>query len=260
MSRVVGRNNHVWGSVWGLANLIALACCGVYIVCTSFFRTYLLVNLNWCLSSLPFFFYPQHLGYPTRHACHPRHQKDTPHLGTVFTIIPDMTRTAYYGTFVHSKSLEELEISHNTAVFVDENGRIAAVEKNLPSVFAAHEVLVKLGWTGSTGSAEHVEDVRIENVKENGNGNVNHEEQGHLQHVGNGIHALSNGGSNGHTNETNGHTNGNGSEVTVGPNGQVQAKRQDVKLVVCGEEEFFFPGFIGESCLRISLPAANRGS
>lgn len=182
-----------------------------------------------------------------------------------------MSRTAYYGTFVHSKSLEQLEICHNAAVFVDENGRIAAIENNLPNVFAAHEALVKLGWTGSTASAEHVEDIHMAEVNENGTETANrngecshfdehHEEQEHLEHVGNGVHALSNGVSNGHTNGTNGHANGNGNGLSVEINGEVQGKRHDVKLVVCGEEEFFFPGFIGKSCDRSSLPDANRGS
>lgn len=249
-ARVVGRNNHVRGSVWALANLLAFACWGVYIFSISS-SLYLLICQPEVLSFVATFLFLSTWDTPHVHACHPRHRKDTPHLGTVLTTTLNMRRTAYYGTFVHSKSLEELEISHNTAVFVDENGRIAAIEKNLPSVFAAHEVLVRLGWTESTGSAEHVEDV-------NGNGERRHydelhKEQDHLEHVGNGVHALSNGASNGHG-------NGNGNGVSTDINGQVQTKRQGVELVVCGEEEFFFPGFIGKSCCRHLTATANRGS
>lgn len=177
---------------------------------------------------------------------------------------PVNARTCYYGTFVHSKSLEELEISHNTAVFVDEEGRIAAIEKELPSVFAAHETLLKLGWTGEGQTSEHVENIQVEHMEDiraNGSGNGpfiwngngceecrqyderSEDRNEHLEHVGNGVHALSNGVSNGHTNGTKGHANGNGVSIEI--NGQVP-KRPEVKLVVCGEEEFFFPGFVGE--------------
>lgn len=132
-------------------------------------------------------------------------------------------RTVYFGTFVHSKSLEELDISHNTAVFVDENGRIAAIERGLPNVFAVNEVLLKLGWTGAR--AEHV--AQVEHIE-------------HLEHVGNGVHALENGVSNGASNGAHGSYG-----VTIEINGEVVKKRQDVKLVMCEGEQFFFPGFIG---------------
>ncbi|OAA80871.1 guanine deaminase [Akanthomyces lecanii RCEF 1005] len=51
------------------------------------------------------------------------------------------------GTFVHSKSRRELDIFHNGAVAVDANGKIAAVERDCPSVEAAKtQALSKLGW------------------------------------------------------------------------------------------------------------------
>lgn len=43
-------------------------------------------------------------------------------------------RTLYYGTFVHSVSISELEICENGAIGVDSYGKIVFVEKNVESV------------------------------------------------------------------------------------------------------------------------------
>lgn len=58
-----------------------------------------------------------------------------------------LSRTVYVGTFAHSKSLEELEVFQ--AVFVDEHGRIATVEKEA-SDDRLTAVLAELGW-GAVG-------------------------------------------------------------------------------------------------------------
>ena len=54
-----------------------------------------------------------------------------------------LRRTIYFGTFIHSKTLQELDIIENGAVGVDENGKIVFVERaagSVGSVVAAH------GW------------------------------------------------------------------------------------------------------------------
>jgi guanine deaminase len=56
--------------------------------------------------------------------------------------------TVYHGTFIHSKALDELEYLHNTAVFVDKEGRIVAIERECDLTTAALSTTVsKLGWT-----------------------------------------------------------------------------------------------------------------
>lgn len=171
------------------------------------------------------------------------------------------TRTAYFGTFVHSKSLEKLEISRNSVICVDEHGKIAAVERHLSSVFAVSKVLEKLGWTGDENVEGKPQVQHVEHVighREHA-AHIHHEEYRHydehhsddgsdsmegLEHVGNGVHALEN-GVNGHSGTTNSHSTN--SHVNGTTNGQVSKQRPEVTLVMCGPEEFFFPGFIGMS-------------
>lgn len=51
------------------------------------------------------------------------------------------------GTFVHSKTAQHLEFLHNAAVAVDEQGKIAAIERDVADASEAKERLVKqLGW------------------------------------------------------------------------------------------------------------------
>lgn len=159
-----------------------------------------------------------------------------------------VSRTAYFGTFVHSKSLEELEISHNSVICVDEHGKIAAVERDLPNVSAVGAVLEKLRWISEEKGEEKPQEQHIEHVNghaEHG-GHVHHDgecmhyDEHHsdndsmegLEHVGNGVLVLEN--------SVNGHVpNGHAAK------GAVAESRPEVKLVMCGKEEFFFPGFIG---------------
>ena len=47
---------------------------------------------------------------------------------------------------MHSKTLEELEFLHDTAVCVDENGVIVAVESNCDQTKAKETLFPKLGW------------------------------------------------------------------------------------------------------------------
>jgi len=62
-----------------------------------------------------------------------------------------LQRTVYLGTFVHSKSLEVLEIRQRTAIFVDENGKILAVEKDVADSEAARGFFSRLGWSEEEG-------------------------------------------------------------------------------------------------------------
>ncbi|KAI9746740.1 MAG: hypothetical protein M1818_000455 [Claussenomyces sp. TS43310] len=55
-----------------------------------------------------------------------------------------LEKTVYQGTFVHSKNLTELEVLH--AVFVDEDGKIVAVERDA-SEHAVRDVLARLAWS-----------------------------------------------------------------------------------------------------------------
>lgn len=57
--------------------------------------------------------------------------------------------TAYLGTFIYSKTQEELEYLHNTAVFVDEKGKIVAIEKDVDES-SVKNTLSKLGWKPDT--------------------------------------------------------------------------------------------------------------
>lgn len=60
--------------------------------------------------------------------------------------IPKSKRAAYYGAFVHSRTLEELEFFENTAVFVDENGTIEDIVKDIASVAEVRKLALKKGW------------------------------------------------------------------------------------------------------------------
>jgi hypothetical protein len=51
------------------------------------------------------------------------------------------------GTFIHCKTLDELEFWHKTAVCVDEKGVIVAVEKDCDQKKAEETVFPKLGWS-----------------------------------------------------------------------------------------------------------------
>lgn len=52
----------------------------------------------------------------------------------------------YLGTFIYSKSLTEIEILHDAAIFVDEQGKIVAVEKDIKDVDGALSFCPNLGW------------------------------------------------------------------------------------------------------------------
>ncbi|KFZ20077.1 hypothetical protein V501_00303 [Pseudogymnoascus sp. VKM F-4519 (FW-2642)] len=58
-------------------------------------------------------------------------------------------KTVYLGTFAHSKSLKELEIAHDAAIFVDESGKIVAVERGIADEATAKSFFPKLNWTES---------------------------------------------------------------------------------------------------------------
>ncbi|KAI1173890.1 guanine deaminase [Nemania sp. FL0916] len=53
----------------------------------------------------------------------------------------------FLGTFVHSKSLGELEYLHNAAVCVDASGKIVAIEPNCNQQKAVETLYAGLGWT-----------------------------------------------------------------------------------------------------------------
>jgi guanine deaminase len=45
--------------------------------------------------------------------------------------MPGLERTIYLGSFVHSKTLQELDICTSGAIGVDENGKIAFIEREV---------------------------------------------------------------------------------------------------------------------------------
>ncbi|EON97688.1 putative guanine deaminase protein [Phaeoacremonium minimum UCRPA7] len=55
----------------------------------------------------------------------------------------------FLGSFIHSKSLEELEFLHDAAICVDSNGKIVAVEQQCDQRKAEEAVYPKLGWTAN---------------------------------------------------------------------------------------------------------------
>ncbi len=63
----------------------------------------------------------------------------------------------FLGSFVHSKSLDELEFLHNAAAFVDEKGVIVAVEQNSDLKKAEETIYPKLGWSGGEVSVRAAE-------------------------------------------------------------------------------------------------------
>lgn len=56
-------------------------------------------------------------------------------------------KTLFLGSFVHCKSLGELEFLHDSAVCVDEKGIIVAFEKGCDQKKVEETVYPKLGWT-----------------------------------------------------------------------------------------------------------------
>lgn len=65
----------------------------------------------------------------------------------------------FWGTFVHSKTLAELEILHNTVVCVDATGKIVAVQadcQDLERIKA--DLLAKLGWDESDVTVQACKD------------------------------------------------------------------------------------------------------
>ncbi|CCC06812.1 hypothetical protein SMACR_00842 [Sordaria macrospora] len=66
----------------------------------------------------------------------------------------------FYGTFIYPKTLTELEYLYNTAVAVDQNGTIVAIERDCDLPKATNTLLPRLGWspdsvTINTSSASH---------------------------------------------------------------------------------------------------------
>jgi guanine deaminase len=53
----------------------------------------------------------------------------------------------FVGTFIHSKSREELEYLHEAAVCVDRNGKIVAVERDTDEARAVAVLYPRLGWS-----------------------------------------------------------------------------------------------------------------
>ncbi len=56
-------------------------------------------------------------------------------------------KSLFLGSFIHSKSLDELEYFHDSAVCIDENGTIVAVEKEYDFKKAEEILFPKLGWS-----------------------------------------------------------------------------------------------------------------
>lgn len=56
------------------------------------------------------------------------------------------TNSLFIGNFIHSKSLDDLEYFHNTALFVDGKGVIVAIEPDCNQKKAEETIFPKLGW------------------------------------------------------------------------------------------------------------------
>ncbi|KAI9757783.1 MAG: hypothetical protein M4579_003319 [Chaenotheca gracillima] len=58
--------------------------------------------------------------------------------------------TIYHGTFIHSRSLQDIEILHDAAVGVDSDGKIDFILKDVPSSAAALKAVgARDGWAGA---------------------------------------------------------------------------------------------------------------
>jgi guanine deaminase len=55
-------------------------------------------------------------------------------------------KSLFLGSFIHSKSLDELEFLHETAVCVDDKGVIVAIEKACDQKKTEETLFPKLGW------------------------------------------------------------------------------------------------------------------
>lgn len=66
-------------------------------------------------------------------------------------------RQVYVGSFVHSKTEQELETLHNAALAVDEQGKIKAITKGDTVKAALDSLLQETGW-----SSEDVEVTQTE--------------------------------------------------------------------------------------------------
>ncbi|KAI9050491.1 hypothetical protein LZ554_005654 [Drepanopeziza brunnea f. sp. 'monogermtubi'] len=60
---------------------------------------------------------------------------------------PTSEKTLFLGSFVHSKTLGNLEFLHDSAVCVDEKGLIVAIERDCDQKKVQETVLPRLGWT-----------------------------------------------------------------------------------------------------------------
>lgn len=56
-------------------------------------------------------------------------------------------KSLFLGSFIHSKSLDELEYLHDSAVCVNEHGVIVAIEKGCDLKKAEEPLFSKLGWS-----------------------------------------------------------------------------------------------------------------
>ena len=66
-------------------------------------------------------------------------------------------KSLFLGSFIHSKSLDELEYLHDSAVCVDEKGTIVAIETGYDLTKAEKMLFPKFGWSA--------EDVTIKTAK-----------------------------------------------------------------------------------------------
>lgn len=66
-------------------------------------------------------------------------------------------KSLFLGSFIHSKSLDELEYLHDSAVCVDEKGTIVAIETEYDLKRAEKMLFPHLGWSA--------EDVTIKTAK-----------------------------------------------------------------------------------------------
>lgn len=57
-----------------------------------------------------------------------------------------LRKQVIFGTFIHSKTRQELEYLHDAAIFVDGDGKIAKIAENSGNWESALQHLEELGW------------------------------------------------------------------------------------------------------------------
>lgn len=65
-------------------------------------------------------------------------------------------KSLFLGSFIYSKSLDELKYFHDTAIFVDDKGTIVAIEEKCDQGKAEEVIFAKLNWKKTEDVPIHV--------------------------------------------------------------------------------------------------------